>query len=96
MLKEFTGSVEQQQQQQRNITVSTMLDNMSNSGRAHLLETYGSSLLAEALTAEVKAVLADETGLVRAETAVRHPVSACVLRLITCSNPPLNNHAARR
>ena len=38
--------------------------------RAHLLETDGGSLLAEALTAEVKAVLADETGLVRADAAV--------------------------
>lgn len=35
----------------------------------YLVETDGASLLAEALTAEVKAVLADETGLVRAEAA---------------------------
>ena len=35
----------------------------------HLLETDGSRLLAEALTAEVKAVLADETSLVGAEAA---------------------------
>ncbi|KAJ2968811.1 hypothetical protein NUW54_g13110 [Trametes sanguinea] len=36
----------------------------------HLEETDGVGLLTEALTAEVKAVLADETSLVRAETAV--------------------------
>ena len=40
--------------------------------RAHLLETDGGSLLAEALTTEVKAVLADETSLVGAEAAI-HP-----------------------
>ena len=52
-----------------------MLHNAGNGGGAHLLETDGSSLLAEALTAEVKAVLADETGLVRAEAAVETSVS---------------------
>lgn len=36
----------------------------------HLGETDLSALLAEALTAEVKSVLADETGLVGADTAV--------------------------
>ena len=35
----------------------------------HLHETDGSRLLTEALTTEVKAVLADETSLVRAQTA---------------------------
>ena len=44
--------------------------------RAHLLETDGGSLLAEALTAEVKAVLADETSLVGAEAAAKRGRSA--------------------
>ena len=35
----------------------------------YLDETDGSRLFTEALTAEVKTVLADETGLVRAEAA---------------------------
>ena len=52
-----------------------MVQNAGNDGWAHLLETDGSSLLAEALTAEVKAVLADETSLVRAEAAVGTSVS---------------------
>ena len=47
-----------------------MVQNAGNGGWAHLLETDGSSLLAEALAAEVKAVLADETSLVGAEAAV--------------------------
>ena len=38
-------------------------------GSTYLLEPDGGGLLAEALTAEVKAVLADETSLVRAVTA---------------------------
>lgn len=42
----------------------------------HLDETDGGRLFAEALTAEVKAVFADETGLVRAEAAGR---GACVM-----------------
>jgi len=39
-------------------------------GSSGLEETNGGSLLAEALPAKVKAVLADETGLVRAEAAL--------------------------
>ena len=66
MLKDFTGSG----REQRIMTVSTMLRNIGCNDGTHLLETDGSSLLAEALAAEVKAVLADETGLVGAEAAV--------------------------
>lgn len=48
-------------------------------GIAYLLETNVGGLLTEALTADVQAVLADETGLVGADTAVKksmlaHPV----------------------
>ena len=41
-----------------------------DSKSTHLAETNGIGLLAEALTAEVKTVLADETSLVGAEAAV--------------------------
>ena len=56
----------------RRITVS--VDSSANDGtwrvrRTHLEETDSGSFLTEALTAEVKTVLADETGLVSAETA---------------------------
>lgn len=50
-------------------------------GTTHLLETNSIGLLAEALTAEVKTVLADETGLVGAVTAaqvVRISMELCV------------------
>lgn len=40
------------------------------SQHTHLDETDGSGLLAEALTAEVNPVLADETSLMRAKAAV--------------------------
>ena len=43
---------------------------LDETGAAYLGETDGGSLLTEALTAEVKAVLADETSLVGAEAAV--------------------------
>ena len=62
VLQELTGSTGK-------ATLRTTLD-VRRGERAHLLETDGGSLLAEALTAEVEAVLADETGLVRAEAAV--------------------------
>ena len=53
----------------------------------HLAETNGIGLLAEALTAEVKTVLADETSLVGAVTAgqshtkISNPSSPFFLRL---------------
>ena len=71
-----------------------MVQNAGNDGWAHLLETDGSSLLAEALTAEVKAVLADETSLVGAEAAVgthyQHspPISLAPLSIPLLSSIP--------
>lgn len=44
---------------------------MTSATATYLLEANGIGLLAEALTAEVKTVLADETGLVGAVTAVK-------------------------
>lgn len=41
----------------------------------HLGETDVGGLLAEALTADVQAILADETSLVRADTAMKPLVS---------------------
>lgn len=41
-----------------------------------LVEANVGGLLTEALTADVQAVLADETGLVGADTAVRNPMLA--------------------
>ena len=41
-----------------------------------LVEANVGGLLTEALTADVQAVLADETGLVSADTAVKEPVLA--------------------
>ena len=55
---------------------------------AHLLETNGGSLLAEALTAEVKTVLADETGLVCADSAIEnHDALAGVLHFFASIKP---------
>lgn len=44
----------------------------------HLVETDSSSLLTEALTAEVEAVFSDETSLVGAQAAVRYHVNAAI------------------
>ena len=60
-----------------------MVQNAGNGGGAHLLETDGSSLLAEALTAEVKAVLADETGLVSAETAEKKATTFSAVHVVS-------------
>ena len=57
-------------------------------GLAYLLETDGSRLLAEALAAEVKAVLADETGLVGAEAAARQG-TVSTMRTRHCLGPPI-------
>ena len=52
----------------------TIIISLSNDGQychtTHLEETDGSSLLTEALTAEVESVLADDTSLVGTDTAV--------------------------
>ena len=60
-----------------------MVQNAGNDGWAHLLETDGSSLLAEALTAEVKTVLADETGLVSAETAEKKATTFSAVHVVS-------------
>ena len=68
MLEELIGSAKQRVSKMRGCS-------WGNTERAtHLVEADGGRLLAEALTAEVEAVLADETGLVRAETAVENGV----------------------
>ena len=59
-----------------------MLHDAGNGGEAHLLETDGSSLLAEALTAKVKAVLADKTSLVGTETAKTHQLAVLLMVLV--------------
>ena len=51
----------------------------------HLVEPNGSRLLTEALTAEVEAVLADETSLVCAEAAVWCSVSTPTYRTMSNS-----------
>ncbi len=52
---------------------------------SYLDEANVGTLLTEALTADVEAVLADETGLVGADTAVRSSVSQVFLILIPSS-----------
>ena len=54
-------------------------------GNSYLDEANVGTLLTEALTADVEAVLADETGLVGADTAVRSNVSQVSLILMPCS-----------
>ena len=62
--------------------------NLEGEGRGtHLVETDGGRLLAEALTAEVKAVLADETGLVGAEAAVGGRGTVSTVRTRRCLGP---------
>ena len=68
----------------------------------HLLEPDGSSLLAEALTAEVKAVLADKTSLVRAVAATQCIPSVCrtsrvyALRTLTTGESPYRTCGGER
>ena len=58
-------------------------------GFPYLDETNVGALLAEALTADVEAVLADETGRVGADAAVQIPVSTHPFRYsILCPIPP--------
>ena len=47
-----------------------------------LVEANVGGLLTEALTADVQAVLADETGLVSADTAVKEPMLASLLLVL--------------
>ena len=51
------------------IIIISLSNDGQNCHTTHLEETDGSSLLTEALTAEVEAVLADETSLVSTDTA---------------------------
>jgi hypothetical protein len=57
-----------------------------------LVEANVGGLLTEALTADVQAVLADETGLVSADTAVEEPMLAfpsfCIVLPFAPSNSP--------
>lgn len=57
-------------------------------GILYLDEANVLRLLAEALTADVKAVLPDKTGLVCADTAVAEGVSSAV-RPLSCQHLPL-------
>ena len=87
VLQELTGSTGK-------ATMRTTLD-VRRGERAHLLETDGGSLLAEALTAEVKAVLADETSLVGAEAAAKRGRSAYAPRLARPSPTSILRSIAR-
>ena len=61
----------------------------------YLGEANVGGLLAEALTADVQAVLADETGLVGADTAVKRRMLASVVSTISMSiqiYPPLSSY----
>ena len=87
VLQELTGSTGK-------ATMRTTLD-VRRGERAYLLETDGGSLLAEALTAEVKAVLADETSLVGAEAAAKRGRSAYAPRLARPSPTSILRSIAR-
>lgn len=52
-----------------------------------LVEANVGGLLTEALTADVQAVLADETGLVSADTAVEEPMLASLLLVLRSRSP---------
>jgi hypothetical protein len=60
-----------------------------------LVEANVGGLLTEALTADVQAVLADETGLVGADTAVKEPMLASLPLALYCPSPQVFLRIAR-